>query len=264
MAHNSGARHAKPGGNKKLAPWLMTTLILILIIIVVSISFIYFWHSREEKIAQDSSSSASSTEAYSRSVIDSLSSIEATTTVNMSIRPQATLVLLDASASMDDIVDGRSLFNISRDAIMDAATQANQPVSLWNYSSPLSPGVTRGWRHNTDFLAPEQIRSTLYQLGTGGVPQTREAILAALPIAAQYHEAVNIVLITSGTADATDDTAFSEQVRALLKPEDNLNVVHVGGRETDTRLSSLATVTYNARTSQEIFSGVSRAFGLSV
>ncbi|MDO4911177.1 MAG: hypothetical protein Q3972_05490 [Corynebacterium sp.] len=250
------AKHLKPGGNKKLAPWL-TALIAVGVIGGGALAAIN-WPSSQEDSASSTESTSTTTTVSTSSAPPALSSVALPPVAS----PQPTLVLLDASTNMNDLVDGRSLFTISREAITTAATEANQPVSLWNYSSPLNPGVTKGWRNNTGFLSVSEVTPVLMGLGTGGVPQTREAVLATLSSASAYDTPVTIVVVTTGTQDSIADQDFVDSVRAGLNPKDSLNVVHVGGRESDSSLSSVATNTFNARTADEINSAISRAWGL--
>ncbi|MDO4908580.1 MAG: hypothetical protein Q3962_01845 [Corynebacterium sp.] len=250
------AKHLKPGGNKKLAPWLTTVIIAGVVIIGGGLTATHWPHHGD-------STPPSTTEAR----ISTPPPLSSVALAPVAV-PQPTLVLLDASLNMEDHTDGQSIFALSRRAIIDAANESGQPLALWNYSSALTNSGAKGWRTNTGFESIDQVTPVLMGLGTGGVPQTREALLAALPVAAAEPNPVTIVLITSatadGAADAAGDQAFADQVRAALNPKDTLNVVHVGGRETDMTLSSVATNTSSARTAAEIHSAIARAWGLKI
>ncbi|MBG9311576.1 VWA domain-containing protein, partial [Corynebacterium belfantii] len=61
--------------------------------------------------------------------------------------------------------------------------ERGKAIGLWNYSSPLTPGITQGWRSNLNFDTPDairQVKDVLGNFGTGGQPQTLAATSAAL------------------------------------------------------------------------------------
>ncbi|MDK8449958.1 hypothetical protein [Corynebacterium mastitidis] len=142
-------------------------------------------------------------------------------------QPQ-TLFLLDASAQM------APQFDATRARLAEEAAALEQPVALWNYSSPLNPGVTRPWRDNVGFGPAQEITPVLNGFGTGGVPLTRTSVLAALRTAAEQAQATGqparVVLFTSGTApEDLDDAAFGRQLASTLEnPQVSLEVVQVG------------------------------------
>ncbi|WP_055121947.1 VWA domain-containing protein [Corynebacterium oculi] len=138
-----------------------------------------------------------------------------------------TLFLLDTSEGMAPQLDAAR-------AALTAEAQANgQPVALWNYSSPLNPGVTRPWRDNVPFGPAQDIEPVLQGFGTGGIPLTRTSVLAALRTAAEQAQSTGqptrVVLFTSGTApEDLDDAAFSRQLTSALEnPQVSLEVVQV-------------------------------------
>lgn len=141
-----------------------------------------------------------------------------------------TLFLLDTSENM------APQFDSARDALAAEAQALAQPVSLWNYSSPLNPGVTRPWRDNVPFGPAQEITPVLQGFGTGGIPLTRTSVLAALRTAAEQAQATGqparVVLFTSGTApEDLDDAAFGRQLASALEnPQVSLEVVQVGDR----------------------------------
>lgn len=162
-----------------------------------------------------------------------------------------TLVLLDTSTNMDALIDGHRVgAEISRllDPLMLSVGRAGGRVALWNYSSPLSPGVTRPWRDNVTFL-DDSAGSTAVRavkgLGTGGEPLTRSAVPAALGSAVERStetgEPVRLVIITSGTADATDDAAFRTQLAGRDSGQVIPQIVHVGTAPIDPVLAEWAT-----------------------
>lgn len=143
-----------------------------------------------------------------------------------------TLFLLDTSTAI------APFYEQSASAIGDAAVAATgqgAQVALWNYSSPLNPGVAQGWRRNINFTdAGEEVRQSVQRFGTGGQPQTRSAVEAALASTAELDGTGRVVLVTTGTADS---------LRALPPLPDNveLSVIHVGAGAVDEELTELAT-----------------------
>ena len=114
-----------------------------------------------------------------------------------------TLFLLDTSDAMAPFIQP------AKDAIGEAAGNVaaqEKMVGLWNYSSPLNEGVTRGYRVNVALTpSAEEVDVAVHRFLTGGVPQTREALSAAAAASAGGAEPVRIVLVTTGTADAGED-----------------------------------------------------------
>ena len=120
-----------------------------------------------------------------------------------------TLFLFDTSAAMAQASDdGRTWFQVVSNAIAQAVPMvgAQHQVALWNYSSPLNPGVKKGWRENVSFsssMTNEQIGNTAIGFTTGGVPQTRAATVAAVNYATSYEkeagQPARVVLVTTGT-----------------------------------------------------------------
>lgn len=166
-----------------------------------------------------------------------------------------TLFLLDTSEAMAGYLEP------AKDAIADAAgsvTAAGKKVALWNYSSPLSAGVTQGYRDNvamTDNAAV--VQDAVHRFLAGGVPQTREAVTAAV---ASMTGPGRIVVITSGTADAGDDAAFRDAIKAS-RGDVTISVVHVGPGQQDATLESIATSRQEVDTANEMAAAVSAAAG---
>ena len=153
-----------------------------------------------------------------------------------------TLFVLDTSDAMTPFMAQ------AQEAVGQAArdVQADgHEVALWNYSSPLSPGVMQGYRHNVDMTPDaEYIADVVGRLGTAGVPQTREAVSAAVAEMSQREEPVRVVLITTGTADANGDPAadeaFVNQIRQLAGDKVEVIGVHVGTQEPDAAVKEVA------------------------
>lgn len=176
--------------------------------------------------------------------------------------PNKTLFLLDTSANMSE-------FNDPAADVIDAAvgdiTGAGHEVALWNYSSPLTPGVTKGYRGNVAFTGDaDSVAGTAHRFINDGQPQTREAVGAAVAYAeteATTDAPVRIVLITSGSADAADEYA----VQALDEAKDkgvSLSIVRVGDGEADDQLADAAEFTTDATTPDDLDAAIRAAAGL--
>ena len=175
-------------------------------------------------------------------------------------KPENTLFLLDTSDAMAPYIQPAA------DGISEAAValaEDGKQVALWNYSSPLTPGVVNGYRQNVD-MTPDgsAVADSVQRFLTGGVPQTREAVQAAVAQYAQLGGSVRIVLVTTGTADAGDDKSFTDAVRQAGANNVDLSVVHVGGGEQDEALNQVASNKVNADTQGEIVTAVRKAAGV--
>lgn len=159
----------------------------------------------------------------------------------------STLVLLDTSEGMD--------LDAVREALtplMDRAIDGEgRRVALWNYSSPLSAGVTTPVRQNVHFGAGAKDRSVevLGQLSTGGEPWLWRSVGPAVDYVAEAWSpgvANRVVLVTSGS-DATDDDAAAaiERISAAATTDRpvRVDVVVVGEDSTDGALRDLASAT---------------------
>ncbi|GGG67812.1 VWA domain-containing protein [Corynebacterium pelargi] len=115
-------------------------------------------------------------------------------------RSQDTLFLLDTSEASGPWAEQ------AREAIADAvaALGTDHDAALLNYSSPLNPGVVQGWRPNVLFDDELSISQAVRALGIGGVPQTHEALLAALNIAQEHATPTTVVLLSTGSVDDAD------------------------------------------------------------
>ncbi|HHU68057.1 hypothetical protein [Corynebacterium sp.] len=173
----------------------------------------------------------------------------AETTVEESPAPEAgptdTLILFDTSAQSVPFHDAATdaLAQLS----LDLGAQGRQ-VAMWNYSSPLNPGVTQGWRTNVSFSDGTDAAAAVRLFGTGGVPQTRSAVVAAVGNAADHSRATGqparVLLVTSGTAQDMDDAAFTAAFEQARGDADvTLEVVHVGDGEVDGALAGVGTLT---------------------
>src|SRR5699024_10249252 len=167
-----------------------------------------------------------------------------------------TLILLDTSAGLAgqfDQVTG-ALANTAH-----ALGADGKAVALWNYSSPLNPGVTVGYRDNLGFGNGDEAAATIKAFGTGGEPQSRPAIIAAADTiessgtgrerqsrpaiiaaadtaaarAADINGPVRVLVVTTGTVTNMDDAAFTEAFKQAAGDNVELSVVHVGPGEPD-------------------------------
>lgn len=175
------------------------------------------------------------------------------------LEPANTLFLLDTSEAMGPFIEP------AKDAIGNTALElggAGKEVGLWNYSSPLTPGVVNGFRQNIT-VSPdaESVNVAVRRFLVGGVPQTREALQAAAAVYGNAGAPTRIVLVTSGTADAGDDAAFVEAFRQAAGENLDLTVVRVGEGEPDTALEQIATKHIDAKTSENIADAVKQAAG---
>ena len=256
------ARHSNGQENYKPAGWVIAVAI---VVIVAIIALLYFWLGNDngddvnnaadqESTAQETSSDeATSDDASAETSVDEASTEENSDEETPSEEPETseapapatsadTLILLDTSNAMAgqfDPVSG-ALANTAR-----ALSGANKAVALWNYSSPLNPGVTVGYRDNLGFGNGDEAANTIQAFGTGGEPQTRPAVIAAADVAADRAADINgpvrVLLVTTGTVTAMDDAAFADAFAQAAGNNVELSVVHVGPGAPDAAVEDVAT-----------------------
>lgn len=192
-------------------------------------------------------------------------------------QPSDTLIVQDTSINMDRVVDGTQesyhtvVSRILSDLARETGGLGNQ-VALNNFSSPINPGVTRGWRPNVSFpdgSNGSNAANAIARFGTGGVPLTRAAAVAAADIAAEHENTsgreVRVVLVTSGSASDYSDEAFLADIRAAGGDNVTFHIVHVGSNPMDQVLADYATstggTTVTATTPQGITDSLRAAFG---
>lgn len=153
----------------------------------------------------------------------------------------STLLLVDTSANMT------ALFEATQQALSDTTAKLshnNSQVALWNYSSPISEAATVGYRDNLGFGDGSAVTETLAAFGTGGVPQSRSATIAALNTAADQAASTNqkarVVLVTTGTELDMDDVRFAAALDGARSDQVELSVVHVGPGTIDEKLKNAA------------------------
>ncbi len=179
---------------------------------------------------------------------EAASEAPAETTVEEAPAPEAestdTLILFDTSAQSAPFHDAASdaLAQLS----LDLGAQGRQ-VAMWNYSSPLNPGVSRGWRTNVSFSDGTDAATAVRLFDTGGVPQTRSAVVAAVSNAADHSrvtgQPARVLLVTSGTDQDMDDAAFTAAFEQAKGDADvQLEIYHVGDGAVDAALAGVGTL----------------------
>lgn len=176
------------------------------------------------------------------------------------LQPENTLFLLDTSDAMSPYIQP------AKDAIAHAALELGaqgKQVGLWNYSSPLNPGVVVGYRQNIT-VSPDadSVAVAVRRFLTGGVPQTRQAVEAAAGAYGTGDAKTRIVLVTTGTADAGDDNAFENAVRGAAGDKVEITVVRVGEGEADQAVEALSAKAVDAAHADAIEGAVKQASGL--
>lgn len=180
-----------------------------------------------------------------------------------------TLLLLDTSRNMVAPFGQGSLYSTAADVLSDVALDLGgqgHSVALWNYSSPINPGVTQGWRRNVNFSDGRNAADAVQRFGTGGIPQTRSAVVAAVNNASDRSNEiggpVRVLLITSATDQDMDDAAFTAALDRARRGEVILDVIHVGPAGIDPLLADLADSHTVASTPEELEARVREAAGL--
>lgn len=148
---------------------------------------------------------------------------------------QDTLLLLDTSTAMAEFLPAQV------EALKKRAAEVvsnGHKVALWNYSSPLNPGVTQGWRNNVSFTDDlSLINATLDGFQTGGLPQTRPALINAMQATAD-HGGGQVYLVTTGSVGFYDDDSFSQMLDAFNDSAVTVAAQHVGPGADDKVLDS--------------------------
>lgn len=172
------------------------------------------------------------------------------------------LFLLDTSESMAPYLPAATA------GVKKAAAEvigSGHKVGLWNYSSPLNPGVQVGYRRNVELTDNDQeLIAAIDPLQAAGQPQTREALTAAvdeLSNRAGNTEPARLIVITTGTADAGADDAFSDALRQSAGEKAIISVVHVGDRPHDVALEQVASSYQAVNTDAELEAALVAATG---
>lgn len=251
------ARHSDGKNNYAIAPWVIIVAVLAVLALVIGAFFLFRGGESDssEPVAADKTTESSAVQKPT-----SESAMSASTTPSKSVQPSEsvsaapstenkedqevapnTLFLLDTSDNL------ATYFNEVTEGVVEAASAVGaegSQVALWNYSSPISATATVGFRQNVAYGDAENVAFAVRQFGTGGVPQTRSAVVAALDNAtdqkAETGKDARVVLVTTGTQQDIDDASFTEAVKAARGQGVSLSVVHIGEGEKDAELEKLA------------------------
>lgn len=261
------ARHSNGKDNYKVAGWVIAVAIAVVVAIIALIIFLLSRGGDDVDSATDSAITSEAPantqeddaatertyeevtseedEAAAEATSEAPETSEAETPSEEPAAPSAaasdTLILLDTSdglAGQFEPVTG-ALANTARALAADG-----QSVALWNYSSPLNPGVTVGFRDNLGFGSGEDAADTITAFGTGGAPQSRSAVVAAVDTAtdqaANTNAPVRVLLVTTGTDADMDDASFAQAYGQAAGDNVELSVVHVGPGEPDSAIEGVA------------------------
>ena len=265
------ARHSNGQENYKPAGWVIAVAIAVIVAVIALLFFLLGGDDNDdvnnaadsetsaqapaetdeaaeesESVAPSAESATSETSEAAESEDKEAASSEPATPSEKAPAPAAasadTLILLDTSAGLAgqfDQVTG-ALANTAH-----ALGADGKAVALWNYSSPLNPGVTVGYRDNLGFGNGDEAADTIKAFGTGGEPQSRPAIIAAADTAADRAADINgpvrVLVVTTGTVTNMDDAAFTEAFKQAAGDNVELSVVHVGPGEPDAAIENVAT-----------------------
>lgn len=261
------ARHSNGKDNYKIAGWVIAVAIAVVVAIIALVIFLLSRGGDDVDNAADSTITSEAPaetqeddaatertyeevtseedEAAAEATSEAPETSEAETPSEEPAAPSAaasdTLILLDTSdglAGQFEPVTG-ALANTARALAADG-----QSVALWNYSSPLNPGVTVGFRDNLGFGSGEDAANTITAFGTGGAPQSRSAVVAAVDTAtdqaANTNAPVRVLLVTTGTEADMDDASFAQAYGQAAGDNVELSVVHVGPGEPDSAIEGVA------------------------
>ena len=259
------ARHSNGKNSFAVAGWVIAVAIITLLAIIALVAFLLRGAGNDD--GEDSAAPAAvegSTEAApetSTAAASSASSASKSAEPTSSSSPKSsapatssaaapkpdvtmaanTLLLLDTSTAMAPMYGpvSKALGTTASDLAADGGA-----VSLWNYSSPISETATVGFRQNLGFGDGNAVSGTLGGFGTGGVPQTRSAVVAAVANAADQAagsgEKARVLVVTTGTEQDMDDAHFTSALDDAASKDVSLSVVHVGEGNVDAALKSAA------------------------
>ena len=259
------ARHSNGKNSFAVAGWVIAVAIITLLAIIALVAFLLRGAGNgdgedsaapaavessteaapETSTAAASSASSASTSAAPTSSSSPKSSAPATSSA-AAPKPDVTmaantLLLLDTSTAMAPMYGpvSEALGTTASDLAADGGA-----VSLWNYSSPISETATVGFRQNLGFGDGNAVSGTLGGFGTGGVPQTRSAVVAAIANAADQAagtgDKARVVVVTTGTEQDMGDAQFTSALEDAASKDVSLSVVHVGEGNVDAALKSAA------------------------
>ena len=259
------ARHSNGKNSFAVAGWVIAVAIITLLAIIALVAFLLRGAGNDdgedsaapaavedstEAAPETSTAAASSASSASKSAAPTSSSSRKssapTTSSAAAPKPDVTmaantLLLLDTSTAMAPMYGpvSEALGTTASDLAADGGA-----VSLWNYSSPISETATVGFRQNLGFGDGNAVSGTLSGFGTGGVPQTRSAVVAAVANAADQAagtgDKARVVVVTTGTEQDMDDAQFTSALDDATSKDVSLSVVHVGEGSVDAALKSAA------------------------
>ena len=275
------ARHSNRENKFAIAGWVVAVAIIAILAVIALVVFLMRGgddssdttaaETTSESAVESSTAASSSTPATSgtdaakpseeNGAKDSSSPAPSST---VELAPN-TLLLVDTSANMT------AMFDATQQALSGTAgklSQNNSQVALWNYSSPISEAATVGYRDNLGFGNGAAVPDTLAAFGTGGVPQSRSATIAALNTAADQAVGTNqkarVVLVTTGTELDMDDAQFAAALDGAKSDNVELSVVHVGPGAIDEQLKNAADnfTSVDAGTQEDLNAAIAKAAGV--
>lgn len=255
------ARHSNGKNTFAVAGWVIAVAIIALLAIAALVAFLLRGgtddgsdSSAAPAAVESGSETAPDTTESAASSVTSATATSASATKSSSPKSSSapmpkpgvamaanTLLLLDTSSSMTPFFGpvSQALGTTASDLANDGST-----VSLWNYSSPISETATVGFRQNLGFGDGNAVAGTLGGFGTGGVPQTRSAVVAAVANAADQAagngDKARVLVVTTGTQQDMDDAQFTAALKDATYKDVSLSVVHVGEGSIDDALKSAA------------------------
>ena len=256
------ARHSNGKNTFAVAGWVIAVAVIALLAIIALVTFLVRgMDNADENDAAAPAAVESSSEATTEMTTEVTSSVPTSAAPTSSSSPRSsapapssaaqpkrdltmaanTLLLLDTSSSMAPIYGpvSQALGTTASDLAADGGA-----VSLWNYSSPISETATVGYRQNLGFGDGNAVSGTLGGFGTGGVPQTRSAVVAAVANAADQAagsgDKARVLVVTTGTEQDMDDAQFTAALKDAASKDVSLSVVHVGEGNVDAALKSAA------------------------
>ena len=256
------ARHSNGKNTFAVAGWVIAVAVIALLAIIALVTFLVRgMDNADENDAAAPAAVESSSEATTEMTTKTTSSVPTSAAPTGSSSPRSsapapssaaqpkpdltmaanTLLLLDTSSSMAPIYGpvSQALGTTASDLAADGGA-----VSLWNYSSPISETATVGYRQNLGFGDGNAVSGTLGGFGTGGVPQTRSAVVAAVANAADQAagsgDKARVLVVTTGTEQDMDDAQFTAALKDAASKDVSLSVVHVGEGNVDAALKSAA------------------------
>lgn len=245
-------RHASARKSFAISTWLISVIAIIALLLVAGSVWLLSSRGGQEGDSSAAADSSQTTAAQTTAPATSVapSSTESSQSSSAAPTPQApqdskataldTLVLIDTSEAM---APGFESVSAALSGTAQTLGTDGKSVALWNYSSPLSPGATVGYRDNLGFGDGNAVAGTLDRFGTGGVPQTRSAVLAALDSASQRSaesgQDTRVLVVTTGTQQDMDDASFRDALASRKGDSVKLSVVTIGG-EKDALLGELA------------------------